>query len=249
MKTALAITHVAFEDLGTLEDELLHAGYTIERLDACTADLSGVEPGAHDLVVVLGGPVGAYEQQHYPFIATEIAWLRTRLAQKRATLGICLGSQLMAAALGARVYPGQHGKEIGWKPLRPGRDAGGPAATDLLVAAGLPVLHWHGDTFDLPEGARHLASTDQYAHQAFSFGRFALGLQFHPEVTAQGLERWYVGHACELAQARIDVATLRQAGMRHALALAVAAQSFWRAWLAEVALGGCAEPAPGPVSG
>jgi GMP synthase (glutamine-hydrolysing) len=234
MKTALAITHVAFEDLGTLERELRQAGYSIEYRDAGTDDLAALDPRAHDLLVVLGGPMGVYERDRYPFIAAELDLLRSRLAAERPTLGICLGSQLMAAALGARVYPGSNGKEIGWKPLQPGAHAAELPAMTRLLARGLPVLHWHGDTFDLPAGARHLAATDQYPHQAFSVGRFALALQFHLEVTAEGLERWYIGHAAELAQTGIDVATLRRASELHAPALNAASAAFWQEWLSAV---------------
>lgn len=234
MKTALAITHVAFEDLGTLEPALLEAGYSIEPCHAPSADLASVNPQAHDLVVVLGGPMGVYEQDRYPFIAPELEFLRSRLASERPTIGICLGAQMVAAALGGRVYPGSNGKEIGWKSLLPvPQSAALPALADL-VAGGLPVLHWHGDTFDLPTGACHLAATDLYPHQAFSAGRFALALQFHLEVTTAGLERWYVGHAAELARAGIDVPALRRASETNAPALQEASRRFWREWLATI---------------
>ncbi len=157
--------------------------------------------------------------------------MRSRLERDAPTLGICLGAQLMAAALGASVYPGQAGKEIGWGALQPGRDVGAcPAITELL-APDVSVLHWHGDTFDLPRGAAHLAATSLYPNQAWSLGQRILGLQFHPEVTAGGLERWYVGHACELGAARIDVARLRSESVRLGPALQTAARRFWRQWL------------------
>ncbi len=235
MKTALAITHIAFEDLGTLEGELLSSGYSIERCDARTADLAGSDPLAHDLAVVLGAPMGVYEQDRYPFIAQEIEYLRSRLAGEKPTLGICLGSQLMAAALGARVYPGSNGKEIGWKPLQPGAHATELPAMQNFLSRGLPVLHWHGDTFELPSGARHLAASDRYPSQAFSIGRFALALQFHIEVTAEGMERWYVGHAAELASAGVDVTTLQRESERNAPALKAASGLFFRDWLAGLA--------------
>jgi GMP synthase (glutamine-hydrolysing) len=100
-----------------------------------------------------------------------------------------------------------------------------------LLAPGLQVLHWHGDTFDLPAGAAHLAASARYANQAFAVGQHALGLQFHPEVQPAALERWYVGHACELSGAHIDVPQLRAAGASHASALLEAARRFWHRWL------------------
>ena len=93
------------------------------------------------------------------------------------------------------------------------------------------MLHWHGDTFDLPHSAKLLASSDQYPHQAFSIGDHVLALQFHPEVTTKGLENWYVGHACELSHAKIDVRELRAQSVRNGAALESSAQRFWREWL------------------
>ena len=100
-----------------------------------------------------------------------------------------------------------------------------------LFVAGVEVLHWHGDTFELPDGAVHLASTAQYSNQAFAVGDFALALQFHPEVAVKQLERWYIGHAAELAQARVSVAALREQSRRHGPALEMAAPSLWHEWL------------------
>jgi GMP synthase-like glutamine amidotransferase len=139
-----------------------------------------VDPLMPDLLVCLGGPIGAYEEAAYPFLRDELALIERRLAAARPTLGICLGAQLMARALGARIYPAP-AKEIGWGEVRLS-EAGqkGP----LRHFAGVPVLHWHGDTFDLPKGAELLASTVLCANQAFAFGRYALAFQFHPETTA-----------------------------------------------------------------
>jgi GMP synthase (glutamine-hydrolysing) len=231
MRTALVITHVAFEDAGTLADAMVEAGFDITSIDACTADLTKVDALAPDLLVVMGGPIGAYEGNIYPFVDTEIALLRQRLAASRPTIGICLGSQMMAAALGARVYAGGNGKELGWTPIEAAADTAAVPGFDALLAPGLKVLHWHGDTFDLPAGAMHLARTAQYPNQAFAIGSHALALQFHPEVEVEALERWYVGHACELAGAKIDIPRLREAGLRYGPGLEKAAGDFWRQWL------------------
>ncbi|HEV2700936.1 MAG TPA: glutamine amidotransferase [Steroidobacteraceae bacterium] len=231
MPIAVAMTHVPFEDLGSLNEVLLERGFTIHTVDACTADRRSIETLNPDLLVVMGGPIGAYESQVYPFLASELALLRRRLQARLPTLGICLGAQLMAAALGAAVFPGGNGKEIGWAPIIPGRDVAACPAMLELLTPGVHVLHWHGDTFDLPPDAAHLAATARYPHQAFAVGPQALALQFHPEVQATALERWYVGHACELGAARIDVAQLRGDSARHAPLLQQAARRFWRGWL------------------
>jgi GMP synthase (glutamine-hydrolysing) len=231
MRKAIAITHVAFEDLGSLEKALKRANYGIEFVDACGTDLRAIDLNP-DLLVVLGGPIGVYEDETYPFLKTEIDLIRSRLAERRPTLGICLGAQLIAAAAGASVHPGTQGKEIGWGPIDAGRDAALHPEFAPLLADDLHVLHWHGDTFDLPAGAHHLAGTSAYPNQAFAIGRHALGLQFHPEVTAERLERWYVGHACELGSAGISVPKLRKQSEAFAPALQDAAERFWREWLA-----------------
>ena len=233
MRKALAITHVAFEGLGSLAPELTRFGFAIETIDACTADLRAIDPLAPDLVVALGGPIGVYERDAYPFLDAEIDLIRARLAARRPTLGLCLGAQLMAAALGSRVYPGAHGKRIGWAPIEAGGDLDRCPWFARLFAPGLNVLHWHGDTFDMPEQALHLAATRAYPSQAFAIGAHALALQFHIEATALDLERWYVGHACELAYAGLDIRRLREEGRNFAPALETASKPIWQNWLSQ----------------
>ncbi len=230
-RRALVLSHVTFEDLGTFAAPLLARGFEIENLTCSEARFPLPQAASCDLLVVLGGPIGVYDQQNYPFLKDEIALIARRLASHKPILGICLGAQLMAAALGARVYPGRRGAEIGWSPLQPTPHSNPPAWFTPLLAPGLSVFHWHGDTFDLPSGALHLASTALYPHQAFALDNFALALQFHPEVTAAGLESWYVGHACELHHARISPANLRSSARQHSPALEIAAASFFNLWL------------------
>ena len=186
MPHAIAIRHVAFEDLGSFAALLERRGWSFDYRDATVDDLAASELDAADLLVVLGGPIGAYEEEAYPFLAGELRLIERRLGAGRPVLGICLGAQLMARALGARVYPGA-GKELGWSPLRLS-DAGRRSCLAPL-GDGTAVLHWHGDSFELPERALHLAGTPRYHNQAFAFERHGLALQCHLEVTAQGLGR------------------------------------------------------------
>jgi GMP synthase (glutamine-hydrolysing) len=232
MKTCIAIRHVAFEDLGSFEPVLAAAGFAIRYVEAGLDDFDGLDPAGMDLLVVLGGPIGAYEDGNYPFLAGELRLIEARLRAGRPVVGICLGAQLMARALGARVYPNGGVKEIGWSALDLS-DAG--RASPLAPLEGVPVLHWHGDTFDLPEGAAWLASTPATRHQAFSWGRSALGLQFHVEATGRGLERWFIGHACEIGGVQgLDVPGLRAATARHSAGLEAVAPRVLEAFLSDM---------------
>ena len=227
LKTVQAIRHIGFEDLGSFALPLRAAGYEIEYVDVAERDAAQLDPLAADLLVILGGPIGVYDHAAYPVVADEIGLLRSRLAADRPTLGICLGAQLMAAALGARVYPGPV-KEIGWSELNLSDLAAG---NPLAALRDVPVLHWHGDTFDLPEGSTLLASTALCTNQAFSRGLNVLGLQFHPEVLGARFEHWLLGHANELATAGIDPVTLRSDAARYAGDLETAGVAMLTGWL------------------
>ena len=230
MKTAVAIRHVCFEDLGNFEPILMADGYRIEYRETGQDDLSSIGDGV-DLLIVLGGPIGVYEQTAYPFLRQEITLVEGRLKKDQPTLGICLGAQIMARALGARVYPGS-GKEIGWHKLTL-TQAGRKSPLNHL--AGAKVLHWHGDTFETPPGALLLASTSAYTNQAFSWGQRGLAVQFHPEVKLSTLERWYIGHACELATIRqLSVVSLRNDARRFAPVLQPRGERLWKDWLSAI---------------
>lgn len=228
MKTAAAIRHVHFEDLGAFETVLTTSGYHIKYWDAGTTDLRDPDLAECDLLVVLGGPIGAYEEEKYPFLADEIAMIEKRLNFARPTLGICLGAQLFARALGARVYPGP-AKEIGWAPVTLTVEG---KQSSLRFLEGLPVLHWHGDTFDLPKGTQLLASTEVCKNQAFSYGKSLIAFQFHPEASAKHFERWLIGHAAEIGSVRgLSVTKLRSDTARFAPEAAPMGQQCLREWL------------------
>jgi GMP synthase (glutamine-hydrolysing) len=226
VKHCVAIRHVAFEGLGIIEPLLKSHGYNVAIIDAA-GGLDRATLSAADLLIVLGGPIGAYEEATYAFLRTELEVLEDRLAERAPTLGICLGAQLIARAAGARVYP-NHTKEIGWSTLMP-TSAG--ETSPLRHLTNVPVLHWHGDTYDLPSGAELLASTEVCAQQAFSIGPNLLALQFHCETDANAIEHWLIGHAHELAANGIDIAELRAESKRNAARMREAGTAVFSQWL------------------
>lgn len=227
-KTALVLRHVHFEDLGSFSLPIRQAGYDVRYTDVGDPDFPPGDPHDPDLLIVLGGPIGVYEEKLYPFLVPERAFIAARLEARRPLLGLCLGAQLIAAASGARVFPSGI-KEIGFKPVFL-TAAGGESP--LRHLEGTPVLHWHGDTYSLPAGAANLASSDLVEQQAFAIGRDILGLQFHPEADCgERFERWLVGHAAELAGAGIDVNALRRDARAYGPALREASERMITEWL------------------
>lgn len=216
---ALVVRHVAFEDLGLLSPLLAERGYAVRYLDA---GIDAPPEAAEDLLVVLGGPIGVGDVAAYPFLADEMALIRRTVEAGVPVLGICLGAQLTAAALGAPVTRGE--VEIGFAPLQlTDEGAGGP----LAGVVGAPVLHWHGDTFAIPDGAARLASTAACANQAFAIGARVLGLQFHLEVDPSRIEAWLIAYGDELRAHGIDPQSVR----RHGPALAERGAAALAAWL------------------
>jgi GMP synthase (glutamine-hydrolysing) len=232
-KTVLAIRHLAFEDLGLLRPVLEERGFDrFITLDAGVDDLRDVDLASVDLLVVLGGPIGAYDEALYPCLTDEIALIRRRIASRRPLLGVCLGAQLMARALGADVRPMAHGqKEIGFAPLTL-TEAGHDSALASL-ASGQSVLHWHGDQFEIPDGAATLATTPLCSNQAFAIEGFALALQFHLESDPARLEQWLIGHAGELAQAGVPLDALRRDAAAHGAGLRAALGAVVDRWMAD----------------
>jgi GMP synthase (glutamine-hydrolysing) len=233
-RIALALRHVHFEDCGSLTEVLHERGFQIQYVEAGRQNLRDLDASAPDLVIGLGGPVSVYEPQRYPWITDELRFLEKRLAARRPVLGICLGAQMLARALGARVFPGP--KELGWIPLQLTHE-GTTSVIAPLDAEGTSMLHWHGDTFDLPARAVLLASTEQVAHQVFSWERFVLAFQCHPEVRHEDIESWLIGHAAEIAATRgASVEQLRKDSHYYGPTLAACAKLVFTEWLESVGL-------------
>jgi GMP synthase (glutamine-hydrolysing) len=226
-RTVVAVRHVLFEDLGILAPLLTERGYSIRYLDAGVDLVDTTIFSSADLAIVLGGPIGVYDTDRYPFLADERAAIGMRLALDKPTLGICLGAQLMAQALGAEVRSTGRA-EIGYSPLTL-TDQG--RASVLAALESVPVLHWHGDEFDIPPGASCLAQTPGFPNQAFSIGAGILGLQFHLEAEPMRIERWLIGHAHELATHKIDPDTIRRDAGQFGPNLARVARAIFAAWL------------------
>jgi GMP synthase (glutamine-hydrolysing) len=174
------LQHVPFEGLGYIEQWTIEHNHSLSATKFYQNDrLPNITE--FDCLIVLGGPMNVYEEDKYPWLKMEKGFIQATIAANKTIVGICLGAQLIATVLGARVYPGEY-KEMGWFPVE---------FTPFAQTWGLPprleVFHWHGDTFDLPPDSIHLASSAGCTNQAFLYGERVLGLQFHLESTAESV--------------------------------------------------------------
>ena len=230
MKTGLIVRHTPYEGIAGLRAPIEAAGYALERVDVTDPAFPAVDFVGPDLLVLMGGPMGVYEREANPWISHEVERLAERIAAGRPTLGVCLGAQMIAAAMGARVYAGPV-KEVGFAPVSLTPEG---ERSPLRYLCDVPVLHWHGDTFDLPSGVELLASTPLYRNQAFRAGRNLLALQCHPEMGEDPrLAAWLEGSDAYLAEAGISAETVR----RDERLLGSAAVAAGRALIADWLLG------------
>lgn len=225
-KTALIIRHVPYEGIAGFRDPIEADGYVLDRIDVSDPAFAQMDLTAPDLVIAMGGPMGVYEHEAHPWIACEIDRLRRRLDADRPTLGVCLGAQMLAAALGARVYPGEQ-QEIGFHPVSPV-----VSETPLDALGNLPVLHWHGDTFELPRGTEWLARSERCDHQAFRRGNTVLALQFHAEMGIDPrIDHWIENSADEIAALGLSGPALRAQYDEIGPQCVAAGQEMIRRWL------------------
>ncbi len=207
MSSCLVLQHVAPEKSFAIGEALTTAGVTVETCEVFAGDSIPTRIAGFDGMVVMGGPMSATSDVGFPTRDAEIALLADALDAGVPVLGVCLGSQLLAAAGGGMVTAGTAGQEIGWGDV----DLSGAASEDPLLG-GLPgrltVLHWHGDTFELPAGATHLASSPRYPNQAFRAGERAWGFQFHVEVDGDAVRSFLEDFGDEARSAGVDPATI-----------------------------------------
>lgn len=225
-RSALIIRHVPYEGVAGFRPPIEAAGYEVDRVDVADPAFSQVDLRDPDLLIMMGGPMGVYEQEQHPWIACQLRRLSQRLEAGRPTLGVCFGSQMIAAALGATVYPG-HVKEIGFHPVSVHHEDG-----LLRHLADVPVLHWHGDTFTLPPDVELLASSHHYPHQAFRRGPNVLALQFHAEMGLDPrFDAWIEQGEASLGEAGTDAETLRAAHAEHGERAVAAGQAMITEWI------------------
>jgi len=230
-REAIVIQHVPQETLGTFAPPLARMGFSARYHLAPESLPARDEVLRAPLLVVLGGPMGVYQTDRHPFLREETGLIARRFDRSLPCLGICLGAQLIARALGARVERGPH-FELGF-----GRIAltdAGRASCLAGIGEDSSVLHWHGDTYELPRGATRLASSPMYVEQAYSIGSTVLALQFHLEAGGPEFEQWIDGSADELARAGVDAASLRQSAAAEVPRMAAAADRVLARWLGEV---------------
>lgn len=176
--------HVPFEGLAAITDWIEKHGHQVTSTHWYEDDTL---PDIHtiDWLMVMGGPMSTGDEHLYPWLVAEKQYIEQAIAHEKVVLGICLGAQLVAEVLGARVSPNRY-KEIGWFPLTLTED-GQRSPLFRFLPQQVPVFHWHGDTFDLPEGATHIAMSEACHNQAFVYGSRVVGLQFHLEVTTASI--------------------------------------------------------------
>jgi GMP synthase (glutamine-hydrolysing) len=228
MSEVLIIQHEAGEGPGTIEEEVIRAGHKVRRVRIDQGDKVPSEAASIAGLVVMGGSMGVGDQGKLGHLKDEIALLKQFHKAEKPILGICLGAQLLAAALGTEVAAGE--KEIGWFPVRKLPDAFKDPVLRRLPE-NFPALMWHGDHFALPKGAVHLLSTDKCACAAFRHGKKAYGLVPHLEMTAAMVDEMVASSRKKLESAGVEVSGILEDTSENAEPAEELARVMWRAWI------------------
>ena len=229
MAEVLILQHQVGEGPGTILDEIKKSGHVPHLLRIDQGEDIPHSIGNLAGIVVMGGTMGVNDQDELPHLKKEIALLKLFLQEDRPILGICLGAQLLAAAVGAEVKPGM--KEIGWFGVRKMPDAFKDPVLRRLPE-NFPALMWHGDHFALPQGAAHLLSTDRCSCAGFRQGKKAYGLVPHLEMSAAMVDEMVTSSRKELAAAGVEPAQILEDTSEHAEPVEELARVMWRSWLA-----------------
>lgn len=206
--------HVAFEGLGYIETWATQNGHILRSTKFFEEEFTLPNLNDFDWLIIMGGPMGVYDEEKYAWLKSEKEFIRQSIEADKTVIGICLGSQLIASALGAKVYLNTE-REIGWFPLTKTNEGKANKFINYLPDE-FTTFHWHGDTFDLPNGATHLLKTDICPNQAFLYKDNVVGLQFHLEVTEQTIILMLENGASELTKSKfIQTIDEVKAGTQH----------------------------------
>lgn len=234
-KQVWAIQHIGYEDLGSFEPVLKERGFEIKYFCSRYVDYKKLFASDPDLLIVLGGPMSVHDLERHPWIAHEQKFIEERIALDKPLMGICFGAQITAQALGAKSYEGKQGKEIGWSKITVNED-GKKTPFRHLDGEFTHMMHWHGNTFDLPDGAVLLASSDKYHKQAYTYGDRIFCMQCHPEVTEKKLRLWYSSGKSEIEEVGSTVEKLQKDAHAYNEKLSQQAALFLNEWLDEQGL-------------
>jgi GMP synthase (glutamine-hydrolysing) len=226
----LVLQHARSEGLGTIEDALRRFAHPFKYLRTFEGETVPKNTGNFRGLVIMGGPMGVYEYDKYPFLKDEMKLIESFLKEGKPILGVCLGSQLLASTLGAEVKKGPR-KEIGWYPVQLNANA----AEDRLCKgqpSSFTAFHWHGDIFNLPTNAVPLASSDLTALQAFRHGENVYGFLFHMEVTQEQIETMLREFSDEISQEKLDGSEILNSSTAFLLSMREIGAAIFGRWAA-----------------